>query len=296
MPDFDRFERLLREAMVAGHRTDRVRQIAGEIGSLPGDNTPELFKHRSASDLEDFLVRGVRSLDAYFGGEAAFTTSDDNRLGADLLETATGTWVELKSGEVTDANVGLSTIAWAFGDTADVELRSIMAAPMEERRSMFLAGDLAGVEASKERTMVRLLSYFQARVADGSPAPSMLAHFARCVAKGVTTLDDARALVGSDPSCWTVPIIMVARWAQGWVPVTHPFEDDERVLVVGAFRQARGSGRDRVPRAQVRVRGERSGRTALFYPNFKNSYHRSGHTIPASAWVETACFHVWIDK
>jgi len=296
MPDFDRFERLLREAMAKGHAVERVRQVAAEISRLPDANQPALFKGRSAIDLEGFLLRGIGSLDRHFGGGATFSTSDNNMQGADLLEQRTGTWVELKSGQVTDANVGLSTTAWAFGDATDAALRSIMASPMEERRSLFRIGDFAGVAASKERTMTRLLSYFEDRVTPGTQPPQQLAHFARCVAKGVAKLADAQALIGTHPSRWAVPVIMAAQWAQGWVPVTHPFDDDETITVDGVFRRVTGRSRDRVPRAQVRLRGERSRRTVLFYPNFKNSYHGSGFTVEASAWVETPCFHVWIDK
>ena len=55
-------------------------------------------------------------------------TTDVNTQGADLYAQNARRQIELKTGSVTDANLGLSTIAWALGDIdGGGELRTIMA-------------------------------------------------------------------------------------------------------------------------------------------------------------------------
>lgn len=144
--------------------------------------------------------------------------------------------------------------------------------------------------------MERLYDYFRERLTIDDPAPNRVAHYARAVAHGITQKSAAAPLPGRPESEWPVPTVLHADWRKGWVRVTNPFEADEDIVVECIFRKAGANRGSRIPRAQARVRGVSSNRTALIYPNYKNSYQGKEGRVAAKHWVATACFHLWIDR
>ena len=233
----------------------------------------------------------------HFPPGASFTTDDANIAGRDLCEIRSGHHIELKTGAVTDANIGLKTMAWALGD-AGTGLRSIMAESMGERRGLVLNGLQTAVTSSQKRTMTRLLDYYRSRgLHAGGGAPPRLAHAARCVAVGITTQQGMAPLFDVPVRDWQVPMILHASWDAGWRRVHRPFDAGSFFVQNLGFPETALSPRGGVARVHLRLRHRQSGRTALFYPNYKNSFLAQDNTkIPASNWVKTPCFHVWIDK
>lgn len=294
MPDFDEFERLIRKAM-----TEPCYGLSGltpRLAAIPRQHRPQLFKNRTKPELEMWIQRACQKLADLFGVDSNFRTSDLNIKGSDLTVIETGKEIELKTGKVTDANIGLSTVAWMMGDKDNAELRSIMSDSMKDRCQLALSGDFEGVRASQEKTMERLYIYFRERLSEGTPAPDLVAHCARAVAHGFTKKDEISSLQGQPESKWPVRTVLHANWREGWIEVRKPFDKDETIIVDQIFRGA--NTRSKIARAQAKVRGITSGRTVLIYPNYKNSYKSkaSGRKVEAKHWVKTACFHLWIDK
>ena len=292
MPDFDTFERLIRSAMVETDPTPSIDHLA----RIPDENRPALFKGRDRPEIREWVTRARNSLHDLFSQPPLLSTSDVNIRGSDLFERRTSTPIELKTGKVTDANIGVATMAWVMGDADDAQLKDIMSRSMTMRRDLALAREYAQVRESQQRTMERLESYLATRVTVGAMAPRLLSHFARCVARGVTTKQKAIALLELPESDWEVPVTLHAHWNKGWAQKARPFDPSEDILVQKVGRLTESPSRRKIPRAFLRVRGSLSCRTALFYPNYKNSYNRHSIRIPAKYWVQTACFHVWIDK
>lgn len=273
-----------------------VQGLVPRLACLPDQRRPGLFKGKTPEEMGLWIRRARQALAEMFGADANFRTSDLNIQGSDLAVVGSDEEIELKTGQVTHANLGVSTVAWMMGDKDEPELRSIMAAPMQERRRMALAGDFAGVRASQERTMERLCDYFQERLTVDDPAPNRVAHYARAVAHGITQKSAVVPLLGRTESEWPAPTVLHARWRKGWVRVTNPFEAEEVIVVDSIFRQAGANRGSRIPRAQARVRGISSNRTVRIYPNYKNSYKGKEGRVAAKHWVRTACFHLWIDR
>ena len=299
MPDFDDFERLVRAAMVA-QNPDMVN-FGRRFSSIPKANRPRLFKDMTAQEFAGWLSRGRAFLASMYGASESFTTSDLNTEGGDLYAESAGRWIELKTGLVTDANLGLSTVAWAMGDTdGGNELKSIMSGEeLNARRQSGLLGDLASARRSQERTMAALLGYFEARLTVASPAPAQLAHFAQCISRHITTLSEIQRAFGHGQQLWPQTDILHADRAEGWRLVSTIFLPQERIVVSEIYRgssESTATIESAIPRAQVRLLGEESGRTARLYPNYKNSWTKNGVKVPANYWVANACFHVWIDK
>lgn len=289
MPDFDAFERLIRQSMVV--EEEAIRDLVHQMAEIPGRNRPELFKPRSVADLEAWVCRARQALAERFGPNARFSTTDLNIEGADLQVIGDDREIELKTGKVTNANIGIGPMAWALGDDTECELHDIMVMSIYERRELADQRDWNGVRASQSRVMERLFAYFCERLQTDKDAPPRLAHYSRAIARGITKKRDIVCLFGRAEDEWQVPHILHARWQQGWVPRANPFLPDERIVVESVRNDGHG-GKAGVPRAWVRVKGLSSGRTADFYPNYKNSFRG----IAAKHWVQTACFHVWIDK
>ena len=269
---------------------EAIRELVHKMAEIPDENRPKLFKGRSVADLYAWVCRARTALADQFGVDAHFATTHRNLEGSDLVLVGTNIEIELKTGQVTDANIGIGSMAWAIGDEDEAVLYDIMVESMHARRSMGYQSDFAGIRASQNRTMDRLHDYLDERLEVGQPAPPKLAHYSRAVARGITKASDVKPLLGTIESEWAVPWLLHARWRAGWIARTNPFDPDEDILVDGVLRGH--GGRSGVSRAQVRVKGQSSGRTALFYPHYKNSFHG----IAAKHWVQTACFHVWIDK
>lgn len=284
MADFDSFERIFKSVMAADLSSE---DGALQISRLSEDNKVKVVKGRSASDLVSFLERARQSLLYFFPKGARFTSSEDNRSGKDLFEVGSQTHIELKSGPAqTAANLGLSTVAWALDDSSG-KIVSIMKGGLTERRNLLLKGtNVAQIEVSKSQTMDQLATYFKSTLALG-PAPERLAHFFRCIAVGLTKSPEIQAAFRSDGSTDT-PLLLQANWNSGLELYEKAFMPGELINVV---RIERTDGR-----AQVIVEGSESGRKAKLYPNYKNSWKApNGRKYEASNWVETACFHVWID-
>ena len=269
---------------------EAIRELIHEMAEIPDENRPKLFKGRSIADFDAWVRRARRALADQFGVDAQFSTTHRNLEGSDLVLVGTNIEIELKTGQVTDANIGIGSMAWAIGDEDEAVLYDIMVESMHERRSMGYRGDYAGIRANQNRTMDRLHAYLDERLEVGQLAPPKLAHYSRAVARGITKASEIKPLLGTIESEWEVPWLLHAKWRAGWIARTNPFDPQEDILVEGVWRGH--GGRSGIPRAQARVKGQSSGRTALFYPHYKNSFHG----IAAKHWVQTACFHVWIDK
>ncbi len=280
MPDFDHFERLLKSAL-QGELS--IAQAATEIAALDESNKVQVVKGRSAASLEGFLARSYDALREFFPQGAHFTSNDNNRSGKDLYEVTTKTHIELKSGgAMTDGNPGLESVAWALNNPRVAE---VMKDGMTERRRMLVAGkSTAEIEASKSKTMDDLLTALQSTPL--GVAPDRLAHYFRCMALGVTKLPEIKKSFDSaDPT--KTPLMLMADWNSGLKLYEKAFLPTETIEVIKI---------ERTDRAQLIARGMTTGRTALLYPNFKNSWTApNGKKFDAKNWVATACFHVWID-
>lgn len=284
MPDFDTFERIFKPA-ISGEIS--IQTGANEIANLSEENKVMVVKRRSVPELVGFLERANSALLSFFPNGTRFSSNDNNRDGKDLLEELSGTHIELKSGgAMTDANSGLSIVSWALDDTAN-KVTEIMKGGLTERRALVLKGSpQSAIETSKASTMDKLAAYLKSQVAIG-PAPDKLAHYFRCVAVGLTKGDEILAAYSQSGKVKT-PLLLEADWKSGLVLYDKAFLPDEEIVVTRVERTQ--------DRAHLIAQGSRTKRTAKLYPNYKNSWKLpNGTRIHASNWVETACFHVWID-
>ena len=291
MPNFDPFERLVRYAMVS--RKDELGKFKSQFAAIKAVNRPRNFKNMSDSQFLDWLNLAHQYLRNRYGNNARFVTSDANKIGSDIEIAGSAIQIELKTGAVTDANLGVGTIAWAMGDKNSKELKEIMnGKEMMKRRQLYVAGKFPGIRESQEKTMSDLLAYFQSRVTKKADAPHKLEHLSKCVARGITKLSEFKKLIGVKESDWNSPVILHTSLERGWDVVTHVFQTDENLFIDRVFRPTQSHA---VPRAQVQIKGKKSNITARIYPNCKNSYPGNDIRIPAENWVNTPCFHVWID-
>ena len=104
MPNFDDFERLVRRAMVA--RENDMSDFAARFNAIPTANRPRLFKAKSESEFAAWLTRSRNCLRTLYDAEK-FRTSNRNAVGADITVLESGLQIELKTGAVTDANLGV---------------------------------------------------------------------------------------------------------------------------------------------------------------------------------------------
>lgn len=291
MPNFDPFERMVRYAMVS--RKDELGKFKPQFAAIKSENRPRNFKNMSDSQFLDWLNLAHQYLRDRYGNSVKFITSDANKFGSDIEIPATNIQIELKTGAVTDANLGVGTIAWAMGDKSSTELKEIMnGKEMINRRQLYVAGKFTDVRKSQEKTMSDLLAYFQSRVTEKADAPHKLEHLSKCVARGITKLNEFKKLLGVKESDWNSPDILHTNLERGWDILTHVFQTDENLFIDKIFRSDQSQA---IPRAQVQIKGKRSNITARIYPNYKNSHSRNGIRIPAENWVKNPCFHVWID-
>lgn len=293
MPDFDAFEKLIRQSMTVAE--EGVTELVNKLADVPRVNRPRIFKDRSRQGIEGWVMRARQVLSDRYGPKAHFITSSINREGSDLTVVSTDEEIELKTGKVTDANIGIKAMAWAMGDKDKTDLYNIMSKSMTERRDMALSGDFERVRSSQEQTMNCLYEYFNQRLTVGNPAPPRLRLYAVAVARGFTKQNEVMALHGHPESRWPSRTIFHADWSKGWVPKANYFDSEEQIFVDRVFLKE-PIRENKISRAQVSLKGSSSGRTALFYPNYKNAYRSRGEQVPAKYWVNTACFHIWIDK
>jgi hypothetical protein len=283
MPNFDSFERIFKSVMAADLSSE---EGALRISRLSEENKVKVVKGHSVPDLVSFLDRARGSLLLFFPSGAEFTSSDNNKSGKDLYEKRSRTHVELKSGpDQTDANLGLSTVAWALDDHSG-DLVSVMKNGLTVRRSMLLNGaSEQQIEASKAKTMDDLAAFFKSKLNIGV-ASDRFSHFFRCIAVGLTKGPEIKSTFRNDGPART-PLLLQASWGSGLELYKKAFLPGEEIRIIGIERTN--------DRAQVTVKGYQSGRTAKLYPNYKNSWTApNGQKFPASNWVESACFHVWV--
>ncbi len=285
MPDFDSFERTFKSAISGEISFDKG---AAQIHALEEINKVNVVKGKSISDLREFLIRANKTLISFFPKGVKFSSNDNNKDGKDLYEELSGTHIELKSGgAMTDANSGLAIVSWAIGDGSE-DIARIMKAGMAERRALAKAKkDVSEINRSKTKTMDDLAKLFQQKISIGI-APETLSHFFRCVAVGLTKSGEILNAYQSEAKI-KVPLLLEADWSKGLVLYEKAFLPDEEITV------------EKVERTQERIqlvaKGKVSGTTAKLYPNYKNSWKLpDGSRVHASNWVETPCFHVWIDK
>ncbi len=289
MPNFDQFERLMRRGLVE-HETHP--EVAKEMSSLYDAARPKFARGRSHSDLQDWLSRAVVSLNGMFTPGEFFTTSEDNSFGKDLLAVRSGREIELKSPDgKTDANVGIASIAWALDDTT-ARLSTIMTSGMAERRRIWQTVSDEEVRArevhdSKLSQMHELVTYFSERVQVGEPVKERLDHYVRSVARGLTKLKEITT--SFDMPAARGPLLLVSNWDMGLIEYRQNFAESETISVTSL------TSSPLTGRVSLKLSGETSLRACEIYPHHKNSYKHASGVIPASAWVNTACFHIWID-
>jgi len=254
---------------------------------LPDVNKVTAVKNRSVEELVAFLGRALTQLLTYFPPGARFISSDNNQLGKDLLEVNSSTHIELKSGkEMTDCNSGLTIVSWALNDDSR-EIAMVLKGGRDKRRQLLLTGATAlTIEASKSATMDELAAIMK-RLLSVGPSPPRLSHYLRCIALGITTADQLKALFLATSSL-KQPLMLQIDWAIGLKEYEKSFAPSEGIDVVRIERTP-----DRVI---VEAVGVKSGRKATLYPNYKNSWKApDGRKFEASNWVETPCFQVWVD-
>ena len=150
MLDFDPFERLVRYAMVS--RKDELGKFKSQFAAIKAVNRPQNFKNMSDSQFLDCLNLAHQYLRDRYGNSVKFITSDANKFGSDIEIPATSVQIELKTGLVTNANLGVGTIAWAMGDKNGKKLKEIMdGKEMTKRRQLYVAGKFADIGESQEK-------------------------------------------------------------------------------------------------------------------------------------------------
>lgn len=293
MANFDQFERQFRKALAADPGSPTPAEVAVGVSELPTKQQPKVVKQRSAAEIERFLQRAAEALRGFLGTSAVFTTSEANLDGKDLLETGSGRQVELKSGpDMTDAQPGTASVAWALGDDND-RVGAILRTGMRERRQIFRnhypkhLEAASAIEISKSETMDRVYEYFISQLQEGDLAGPRLSHFLRCISVGFTKASEIQKSFEGEME--ELPLLLAADWDKGLVQYEKAFAPKEPIRIARIERTRL--------RAAIWARGEVSGRSAEIYPHYKNSYKDKilAIKIPASNWVETACFHVWIN-
>ena len=283
MPNFDSFERLFKEALAG--KENQSSKFSIEISHLPEAQKVKVVKGRSQHEVSEFLDRGRSKLRSFFSDDPVFTSSNDNKIGKDLLEINSGIEVELKSGpSQTDGNPGLATVAWALDDEVTT-LSHIMSDSMKVRRELYIKGKFDEIEKSKKLTMDSLFQYFKSKIAQDTEPPPKLEHFVRCVSVGFTKRKEIEKSYNT--SSINFPLLLQADWQEGLVVYEKSFLPQEKLRISQVVRTGR---------AQIVVEGTKSLSTATIYPNYKNSWHSSDKKIyiPAENWVKNACFQVWI--
>ena len=291
MPNFDRFERLTRQALSI--HENPVQPYAAEMSQLPRDEMPSFARDLSSKEVIGWLARAREALASMFPEGERFYTSEDNSIGKDLVAHPSMVEIELKSPDgKTDANVGVKQIAWCLGDRDDDSLASIMVGNMNDRISRWrtLAPNLREDEMTKSKESQRqeLLRYFNQRLTVGEPAPPRLAHFAWAVSVGFTKSDEVIRTFGE--SLTKPPLLLCANFELGLTSYEQSFIRTEEIIV------EKLSSEPATSRVQLLLRGKESGQTCVIYPHYKNSFHQGELTIPAKFWVKTPCFHVWIGR
>jgi len=290
MPDFDEFERTVRTAFI-GKGTAKLSAVALELSRIPDENRIKMAKNKSSSELLAFLKRADVALRLNFKNPevAEFTTSDDNRVGKDLVEINSGRDVELKSGDaMTDGNCGVKLIAWAIG-CSENSLVDVMNRRAEQRRNgiLFDSWTPQVVQKHKNETMNLLAYLFSESISVGQKALGKLDHFCRSVAIGRTKETEIKTTFGQVKGK-EKPLMLKFDWDLGVTVYDKAFTENDVITCVESGRTS--------DRAQIKLVGSVSSRSMRIYPNFKNSYTdpKTGRKIAAENWVQTPCFQIWV--
>ena len=292
MADFQRFEQVMRESLTSANWADRA-SFAATLDGFPTDNTPTFFRKMDATDIECWLERAARYLANRYPGQEIVMSEASNQVGKDLMAWPSGEAIELKcglEGSKTDANLGLRTIAYMFGDDPDNrDLVSLMA--VAARRDIYRTTADPDerdrvIAASKAQVHGEFESYCGERLTEGEPAPERLAAAARAISRGHTNLTSIRAAIGNPD--FETPLLLCVNQDEGFIEYGQEFWVSEAILVDRIVREE--------GRAALTLRGADSGTVMTLYPHYKNSYHGAGLDIPANAWVKNPCFHIWIGR
>jgi hypothetical protein len=291
MPNFDQFERLVRQALSVHERP--VTPYAAELSGVPQQERPTFARQLTRQELFGWLSRARKELVSMFPDGERFETSEDNRTGKDLVALPSGREIELKSPDgKTDANVGIKQIAWAVGDAVDDSLSQIMVGNMNKRiaiwRTMSGAQRDKAIRNSKEQQRQALLQYFSERLTVGTIVEDRLAHFAWAVSVGLTKADEVVASFNSTD--YRAPLLLCADVKRGLAVYEQSFKRGEQVVVEKIASDELSS------RVLVLLRGKQSRQSCTIYPHYKNSFRDSEIVIPADNWVKTPCFHIWIGR
>jgi hypothetical protein len=283
MPNFDRFERIFKSVMTS--------ELSSEEGAMQIINLPEVekvnvVKARSEAEVKEFLNRAKSKLIAFFPHKPKFSSSDNNRLGKDLLEENSNISVELKSGSaMTDANVGLKSVEWAIGD-ANGDLSKLVSNSVKERQLLLSNNSpLSEIEASKDKEMDDVYELFCVLL-DIGPAPDRLSHFVRCISLGLTKGLEIQSTFNS-VELQNTPLMLQADWEEGLQEYEKTFEDNEVIEIINIERTEK--------RVQIVLRGVSSGRIARIYPHHRNSWKDpKGKKHGATNWATTGSCQIWI--
>lgn len=291
MPNFDQFERLVRQALSVHERP--VTPYAAELSKIPQQERPIFARRLTSQDFSSWLSRARKELVAMFPDGERFETSEDNRSGKDLVALPSGREIELKSPNgKTDANVGIQQIAWALDDEANETLSHIMVGNMNKRiaiwHKMPSPQREKAIRNSKEQQRRALLRYFNERLTVGKTVGYRLAHFAWAVSIGLTKADEVVASFNTTD--YRAPLLLCADPKRGLVEYEQSFNRGESVIVEKIASDALSS------RVSLLLRGQLSGQSCTIYPHYKNSFRDSNTLIPAEHWVKTPCFHIWIGR
>jgi hypothetical protein len=291
MPNFDQFERLVRQALSVHERP--VAPYATGLSAIPQQERPTFARKLTRQEFASWLMLARKELASMFPEGEQFETSEDNQTGKDLVARPSGTEIELKSPDgKTDANVGVKQLAWALGDSDSDSLNEIMVGNMNKRiliwKTMSGTKRDQAIRSSKELQRHALLEYFRHRISVGSVVNERLAHFAWAVSVGLTK---ASEVVSSfNAGAYQVPLLLCADFKRGLRVYEQAFYRGERVVA------ERISSDEASSRVSVLLRGARSGQSCKIYPHYKNSRRMNGIVIAAENWVKTPCFHVWIGR
>lgn len=291
MPNFDQFERVVRQALSVHERP--VTPYAAELSGIQEHERPIFARRLTKQELIDWLSRARMELASMFPDGERFETSEDNQTGKDLVAVPSGREIELKSPDgKTDANVGIKQIAWALDDVADDSLTQIMVGNMNKRiaiwHTMSSPQRDEAIRNSKEQQRKALLQYFNERLTVGQPAGDRLAHFAWAVSIGLTKADEVVASFNSND--YQAPLLLCADVKYGLAVYEQAFKRGERIVVEQLSSDKRSS------RVSLLLRGKQSRQSCTIYPHYKNSFRDGETVIPAENWVKTPCFHVWIGR
>ena len=206
-------------------RKDELGKFKSQFAAIKAVNRPQNFKNMSDSQFLDCLNLAHQYLRDRYGNSVKFITSDANKFGSDIEIPATSVQIELKTGLVTNANLGVGTIAWAMGDKNSKELKEIMnGKEMMKRRQLYVAGKFVGIRESQEKTMSDLLVYFRSKVIEKADASHKFEHLSKCIARGITTLSEFKELPNIKESDWNSPVILHTSLKKGWDIVTRVFQ------------------------------------------------------------------------